>query len=67
MDDQRRTIEGATMTAEGSIPHKVTSWGLLPVKLDVETQSVKAAYAYQRPMRFDGQLVYALPGGESAL
>lgn len=64
MDDTRRTIEGATHTSEGIIPHKVTSWGFLPVMVTVNLDSIRDTLAYPTPMRNSaGKLLYATPGG----
>ena len=54
---------GGTMTKEGFIPHKKYLGILLPVKLDIHNYSVGQVMKYQNPVRGDGELVYALPGG----
>ena len=58
------TTFGGTETTEGFIPHAriVYADGVLnaPVKLDVPKRGTHALCA---PLRRDGMLVYALPGG----
>lgn len=52
-----------TETAEGYIPHFLRGDGLVcPVKLCVNPLTAKFP---QPPMRRNGRLVYALPGGGS--
>lgn len=56
------TFKQGTFTTEGIIPH-IKKFGLrCPVKLDF---SKPKEDGYLRPLRNDGCLVYALPGGDS--
>lgn len=49
------------MTAEGHIPHIVVNGYQAPVMIDVSKPKVNE---YHSPLRINGALAYALPGGK---
>jgi len=61
--EYRTTSFGGTETTVGFIPHATVVYGdaviQAPVKLDVPKRG-----GLRAPLRRDGKLVYALPGGE---
>ena len=63
MNELQFTRHGGTETTEGFIPHLKLNGIEMPVVLDVDVSSVKAAKSPQPPRRERGALVYALPGG----
>lgn len=57
--ENMKTISGYTITTSGKIPHKWNSKGFyMPVAVKVSSDGNEAV-----AKRFDGRLVYALPGG----
>lgn len=53
---------GSTRTSEGYIPHRRHPMGFfMPVKLDLDMRN--RHHGLCPPLRRDGRLVYALPGG----
>lgn len=55
-----------TDTVEGTIPHKVFCGMRCPVKLDFNAKPKDGAllrHGLKFPLRYNGRLVYALPGG----
>lgn len=66
--EHNTTAFGGTETTEGFIPHIriVYADGVLnaPVKLDVPKRGTRVLCA---PLRLDGNLVYALPGGREVV
>jgi len=63
--EYRTTSFGGTETAAGFIPHATVVYGdtvvHAPVKLDAPK---RGGCGLRAPLRRDGKLVYALPGGE---
>lgn len=61
IDDRTHTSKFGTNTRQGFIDHLVTDDGIrLPVKLDFDSERIEDTYF---PLRKEGRLVFALPGG----
>lgn len=55
-----KTCRKGTMTSEGFIPHRIENGLQMPVMIDVTSPRVDE---YHAPLKIDGALAYALPGG----
>lgn len=72
LEEQIRRASGwyqslETDTIEGTIPHKVFYGMRCPVKLDFKSKPKNGALlrdGLKFPLRYNGRLVYALPGGK---
>lgn len=69
-----KLLTGGTITKEGIVPHLLVKHGslsfLAPVKLDFSQQPawiVKQQGTFHAPLRRDGRLAFALPGGGEVL
>lgn len=67
-------MTGGTITTEGIVPHLLVKHAdlriLAPVKLDFDTPGswiVKQQGTFHPPLRRDGRLAFALPGGGEVL
>lgn len=60
--EKKWIISGFTETTEGIISHKLYRGIRMPVKLDLSVKNSRAQGTYP-PIRRDGKLVYAMPGG----
>lgn len=64
-DESEHTSKLGTDTREGFIEHQKTEGGLrLPVKIDFNSERIANIYF---PLRREGKLVFALPGGGEIL
>lgn len=51
------------LTSEGEIQHKIFCGLRMPVKLDLSVKIEIDERVLNPPLRYNGRLVYALPGG----